>query len=768
MSDVESPQAPDRLRLTVPDMDCPSCLATISDRLRKVPGVSAVEGSPMRRELDIVFDGRIAGPAGLRSEVERLGYRAESRGPEGGSEATGRPARPRVATAYDTWTGGQARIAYASAALFLFAGILHLMGVAPRVVATPFRDVFLTDLIFIGSALVGGWNFFPKGWRAARALALDMNFLMTVAILGAVGIGEYAEGAAIAFLFAVAELLERYAVDRARSSVEALMRLAPETARVRRGGQELTVSVDELVPGEVFVVRPGERLPTDGTVVEGHSAVDQSPVTGESMPVEKAVGATVYAGTINREGFLAVRVDKAASDSTLARIIRLVEEAEGRKTRTERFVERFARVYTPVVTVLAILTVAVPVLAFGGDFTVWFTRGLTLLVIACPCALVISTPVAVVSGVTAAARHGVLIKGGTYLEAFGQVRAVALDKTGTVTFGRPEVVDVRVEGDEPGPARATLARIAAVEVRSEHPVARALVEHARSLGVPADGSVEGFAATPGRGARARVDGMAVVVGAPAFAAPGMPPPNEWVGLPGSVVAASVDGVVVAWYRVADRTRRSAARHLAELRAEGIERLVMLTGDAAPTAEAVGRELGVDEVRAELLPEQKVEAVRELTRTYGPVAMVGDGINDAPALAAAGVGIVMGAAGSDAALETADIALMGDDLSRLPYVRRLSREAVRVIRVNIALALGVKAVLAIGVPLGAVSLITAVLVGDMGVSLAVTINALRLAKVGAADNEGHGRRLRPGQRLAATAAAAPATTARTPTMSEPSE
>ncbi|MEX2473082.1 MAG: cation-translocating P-type ATPase [Gemmatimonadota bacterium] len=739
MSDVETPPAPDRLRLTVPDMDCPSCLATISDRLRKVPGVSGVEGSPMRRELEIVFDGRVAAPAGLKGEVERLGYRAESREPEGAGGASGGPAGPRVPTAHETWTGGPARIAYASASLFALAGMLHLAGVAPRVVATPFRDLFLPDLIFIVSALVGGWNFFPKGWRAARALALDMNFLMTVAILGAVGIGEYVEAAAIAFLFAVAELLERYAVDRARASVESLIRLAPDTARVRRGDEELTVSVEELTLGDVFVVRPGERLPTDGTVVEGHSAVDQSPVTGESMPVEKAVGTTVYAGTINREGFLAVRVDKAASDSTLARIIRLVEEAEGRKTTTERFVERFARVYTPVVTVLAILTVAVPVLAFGGDFTMWFTRGLTLLVIACPCALVISTPVAVVSGVTAAARHGVLIKGGTYLEAFGQVRAVALDKTGTLTFGRPEVVAVQLAGDEPGAdgvggevGQRALALIAAVEVRSEHPIARAVVEHAGSVGVRPGGTVEGFAATAGRGARARVDGFDVVVGSPDFATPGSSPPADWDGLPGSVVAASVDGVVVAWYRIADRIRRSAARHLAALRAEGIEHLVMLTGDATPTAEAVGRELGVDEVRAELLPEQKVEAVRELTRRYGPVAMVGDGINDAPALATAGVGIVMGAAGSDAALETADIALMGDDLSRLPYVRILSREAVRVIRVNIALALGVKAVLAIGVPLGAVSLITAVLVGDMGVSLAVTLNALRLARVGSGD------------------------------------
>jgi Zn2+/Cd2+-exporting ATPase len=746
VSDVESPRTPERLRLTVPDMDCPSCLATISDRLRKVPGVSGVEGSPMRRELEIVFDARIAGAAGLKGEVERLGYRAESRDPGRSDEATGRAAPSRGPAGHDTWTGGQARIAYASAALFAIAGVLHLAGIAPRVVATPLRDFFLPDLVFIGSALVGGWNFFPKGWRAARALALDMNFLMTVAILGAVGIGEYAEGAAIAFLFAVAELLERYAVDRARASVEALIRLTPDTARVRRDGEELTVPVEELVPGDVFVVRPGERLPTDGTVIEGHSAVDQSPVTGESMPVEKAVGTTVYAGTINREGFLAVRVDKAAADSTLARIIRLVEEAEGRKTTTERFVERFARIYTPAVTALAVLTVAVPVLALGGDFTVWFTRGLTLLVIACPCALVISTPVAVVSGVTAAARHGVLIKGGTYLEAFGQVRAVALDKTGTLTFGRPEVVDVRVVEDlyatdriadrevgEIGGAaeHRVLAQIAAVEVRSEHPVARAVVDHAASVGVRPAGRVEAFAATPGRGARARVDGLDVAVGSPDFAAPGASPPDEWIGLPGSVVAASVDGVVVAWYRIADRTRRSAGRHLAALRAEGIERLVMLTGDAAPTAEAVGRALGVDEVRAELLPEQKVEAIREMTRTYGPVAMVGDGINDAPALATAGVGIVMGAAGSDAALETADIALMGDDLSRLPYVRVLSREAVRVIRTNIALALGVKAVLAIGVPLGAVSLITAVLVGDMGVSLAVTLNALRLARVGTA-------------------------------------
>lgn len=706
------------LLLSVPDMDCPGCLTTIRTQLCRVPGVVSVEGSPMRRELDIAFDAAVAEPDALRSEVERLGYAAEPR-----RSASDRPA---VMTARATWTGRQALIAYASAALFAVAGLLHLVGVAPTVIATPVRDLSLPDLLFLASALVGGWNFFPKGLRAARALALDMNFLMTVAILGAVGIGEYAEASAIAFLFAVAELLERYAVDRARASVEALMRLAPDVARVRRGESEVEVPVDDLVPGDVVAVRPGDRIPADGTVVEGASAVDQSPVTGESMPVEKGEGASVYAGTINREGFLAVRVDKRASESTLARIIRMVEQAEARKTRTERFVERFARVYTPVVTLAAVLTVAIPVLVMGADFSVWFIRGLTLLVIACPCALIISTPVAVVSGITAAARNGVLIKGGTYLEAFGQVRAMALDKTGTMTFGTPAVVGVHIE-DGPG-ADELLRRIAAVESRSEHPIARAIVTHVRESGLPIGADVRGFAARPGRGVRAEVDGLELAVGTPEFAAPGHASPAGLPGSVGTVVVAAVAGRPAAWFRVADRTRGDAREALAGLRAAGIEHLVMLTGDAKATADAVGRDLGVDEVRAELLPEDKVEAVHSLTSRYGPIAMLGDGINDAPALATAAVGIVMGAAGSDASLETADIALMGDDLSRLPYVHALSREAVRVIRTNIALALAVKAVLAIGVPLGGVSLIAAVLVGDMGVSLAVTLNALRLARL----------------------------------------
>ncbi|MBW3535145.1 MAG: cadmium-translocating P-type ATPase [Gemmatimonadetes bacterium] len=707
-----------RIRYGVPEMDCPSCVAKIQGHLAKVDGVLSVEGSPVARTLTVSLDPRRVSGERVREEVARLGYQARAQGEDG-------PAAPVLST----WKGRQARIAYASMGLFAAGLLLRLLGIDARVATLPLHELRLPDLLFVASAVVGGWNFFPKGLRAARALALDMNFLMTVAIMGALVIGEYVEAAAIAFLFALAELLESYAVDRARGSVEALMELAPDTARLVRDGAEVTVSASELAPGDVVAVRPGDRLPADGTVEEGASAVDESPITGESMPVEKKEGTAVYAGTINREGYLRVRVDKRAGESTLARIVRLVEEAEGLKTRTERFVERFARWYTPAVTVAAILVVAVPTVVFGAPFVPWFVRGLTLLVIACPCALVISTPVAVVSGVTAAARHGVLIKGGSYLEALGEVRAVALDKTGTLTFGHPQVVEVRpVDGTDPAEA---LARAAAVEARSEHPLARAIVERNRSGGTGGTWAVSDFRSIPGQGAMARLDGIEYVVGRPEMLDGEQDGGEAWRQLARggrTVVGLASGGRTLAWIVLADRARDAAVDAVAELRAAGVERIVMLTGDNPETAEAIGRHIGVDEVRARLLPEDKVAAVKELEERYGAVAMVGDGVNDAPALAAATVGIAMGAMGSDAALETADVALMGDDLTRLPYVMRMARRARGVIRQNIAAAILVKAALAIGVPFGVVSLVAAVVVGDMGVSLAVTLNALRLARV----------------------------------------
>ncbi len=715
-------QGVERVRYHVPDMDCPSCLAKIEGHLSRCEGVVGVEGSPVARTLTVAMDPSQTTADRLRAEVARLGYDAH---PKSG----GRDRVPPVST----WRSRPARIAYASMSLFVVGVLMRFVGPDPLLAELPLAELRLAGLFFVAAALVGGWNFFPRGIRAARALALDMNFLMTVAILGALAIGEYAEAAAIAFLFALAELMESYAVDRARGSVEALMELAPETARVWRDGRETLVPAGELEPGDQVVVRPGERIPADGTVTDGHSAVDESPITGESLPVDKDPGADVYAGTINRGGYLRFQVEKPAAESTLARIVRMVEEAEGSKSRSERFVERFARWYTPAVTVGAVLVVAVPTLLLAQPFAPWFVRGLTLLVIACPCALVISTPVAVVSGITAAARHGVLIKGGSYLEALGQVRAVALDKTGTVTFGHPEVVEVvPVNGADRDEA---LARAAAVEARSEHPLARAIVERARRDDLPGGWFVSDFSSMPGVGARARLDGEEYLVGRPSLMPDngGVDAPGRLAGEGRTVVGVADGKQTLAWIALADRARDAASVAVERLRALGVEHVVMLTGDNQETAEAVAREMGVDEVRARLMPEDKVEVVRDLEARYGLVAMVGDGVNDAPALATAGVGIAMGAIGTDAALETADVALMGDDLTRLPYVRRLSLRARGVIRQNIAAAILVKAALALAVPFGWVSLVTAVVVGDMGVSLAVTLNALRLGSV----KDGHG-------------------------------
>lgn len=697
--------APTRTVYDVPDMDCASCVAKIRGRLESLDGVLEVEGSPIARTLSVSVDSARVSSARVQHEVHRLGYSASPRGEDAA------PA-PRASV----WRGPVARIAYGSMALFAIGLAARVAGVGPAA---------LPDAFFVLSALVGGWNFFPRGLAAARALALDMNFLMTVAILGAVGVGETMEAAAIAFLFAISELLESYAVDRARGSVEALMELAPDRARrVREDGSEETVALADLRPGDHVIVRPGERVPIDGAVTEGHSAVDESPLTGESMPVEKSLGTPVFSGTINREGWLRVEVERLASDSTLARIVRLVEQAEGRKTRSEYFVERFARVYTPIVTGAALLLVVLPVVLFGAPFEPWFVRGLTLLVIACPCALVISTPVAVVSGVTAAARNGVLIKGGRYLEALGDVAVVAFDKTGTLTMGAPEVVEVAAEHPD------LLRRVAALESRSEHPLARAIVAYLHEQippgGPPVD--VRDFRAVPGRGAEAVIDGVRHRIGAPEWL--GVAAPESMTGEGRSVVGLQVggEGRVGVWFALADRARTRAAESVRALRAAGVTHTVMLTGDSEAAARAIADEVGIDEVRARLLPEDKLRAVEELEARYGAIAMVGDGINDAPALAASTVGIVMGAMGSDAALETADVALMRDDLTRLPYVRRLSGRARRVIRQNIAAAIVVKAALALAVPFGLVSLVTAVVAGDLGVSLAVTLNALRLAAV----------------------------------------
>ena len=586
----------------------------------------------------------------------------------------------------------------------------------------------LAGVLYTAASLVGGWNFAGAGVRAVRTLKLDMNFLMSAAIVGAILIGEPFEAATLAFLFSLAELLERFAVDRGRRSIARLVELAPEQAdRLLPDGVVETVRVAELRPGDRVRIRPGDKIPADGRVIAGSSAVNEATITGESLPRHKELGAQVFAGTLNTEGALDVEVTADAAHSTLARIIQLVREAEARRAPIERFVQRFARVYTPVVTVGAVLVMVVPPLVLGAGGLDWFVRGLTLLVIACPCALVIATPVTVVSALTSAARHGVLIKGGEYLEALGSARAFAVDKTGTLTTGSLRVTGFHVADGTP--PEVLLQRVATVEARSEHAIAQAIVQFAEEHGLRPGAQLDQFTAVPGRGIRARLGGHEILVGTETFVGPG--PATRWRGPePGTLLiyARTGDGLEGV-FSIRDEVRPESQAVVTRLHALGVHPIVMLTGDGAETAELVGRRIGVDTVRARLLPEDKVHAVRALREVHGTVAMLGDGVNDAPALAEATVGLAMGAAGSPATIETADVALMADDLTKLPYAVRLARRARRTIRFNIGLALGLKVVLAIGAVIGVVSLAVAVLVGDMGGSLAVTVNALRLARTG---------------------------------------
>jgi Cd2+/Zn2+-exporting ATPase len=568
-------------------------------------------------------------------------------------------------------------------------------------------------------------------WRSLRARALDINILMVVAVAGALVLGEWFEASAVVALFAVAQWLEGRSMDRARHAIRSLMTLAPDVAVVRRDGIELAVPVAEVGVGDHVVVRPGERVPIDGMVIAGVSAVDEASVTGESWPAEKTPGAAVFAGSVNGTGALDVRATRRAGDSTLARIIRLVEQAQRQRAPVQAFVDRFARVYTPAVVVLAVLVALVPTILFAGDVAVWSYRAIALLVVACPCALVISTPVSIVSGLTAAARAGVLIKGGAHLERLADVRCVAFDKTGTLTEGRLTVTDVlAVDGV---PVDGVLEVAAALESRSEHPIGRAIVARARAAGVAFEPG-DGFRALPGLGAEATVAEAPALVGSHrlfeerALCTPSLHARIDEVEHRGTnLVVVGRAGAPLGVIGFTDEVRAGGRESIAELRTAGVEQVVLLTGDSRAHAEAVAEGVGLDRVHAALLPADKVRLVEALRQEFGPVAMVGDGVNDAPALAAADVGIAMGAAGADVALETADVALMADDLSRLPFALRLSRATIANIRVNVAIALGLKLAFVVLAASGLATLWLAIL-ADTGASLLVTANGLRLLRL----------------------------------------
>jgi Cd2+/Zn2+-exporting ATPase len=583
--------------------------------------------------------------------------------------------------------------------------------------------------LFALAILFGVWLVAPKAWSSARRLSPDMNLLMVVAVAGAIGLSEFFEAATVAFFFALSLYLESWSVGRARNAVSALLDLAPPTARVIRGdGSEADVPAERVAVGDRFVVRGGDRIPLDGQVTDGTGAVDQAPITGESALVPKEPGAAVYAGTINGEGTLTVRATKPASDTVLAKIVHMVGDAHSRRAEVEQWVARFARVYTPAVMALAIAIALLPPLIAGGEWGFWFYNALVLLVIACPCALVISTPVSIVAALTASARAGVLIKGGAYIEAPGRTTALALDKTGTLTEGAPEVAAIHPLGGRI--ARDLLVLAAALEVRSSHPLARAILQRAERVGL-AIAAAEDTRTVPGRGLEGRVSGRTVWLGSDRYAEEkgfGDAIPAEIrariEGAGATLVAVGDESGVMGVLELRDRIRADARGIVAQLHAQGVKTIVMLTGDNERTARAVAAEVGIDEVRAELLPEDKVAAIEELVARHDMVAMIGDGVNDAPAMARAHYGIAMGAVGSDAAIETADIALMTDDIGKIPWLIGHSRRTMTIIRQNIGISLATKALFVGLTALGMASMWGAI-AADVGVSLLVVANALRL-------------------------------------------
>jgi Cd2+/Zn2+-exporting ATPase len=615
----------------------------------------------------------------------------------------------------------------------------------------------------LAAMLVAGLPIARSAWRAIRInREININVLMTIAAVGAVIIGAYTEAGLVMVLFAIGEALEGYTTEKARDSIRSLMQVAPNEATVLRacieckehlgqdgyeggpcpfcGLEETRVFVDEIRVGDTLIVKPGERIAMDGRVTGGASSVNQAPITGESVPVEKSAGSDVFAGTINEEGALEITVSTLAEDNTISRIIRMVEEAQERKAPAERFVDQFAKYYTPAVVVLAVLVAAVPPLVLGGPFwgeQGWFYRALELLVVACPCALVISTPVAIIAAISNAARNGVLIKGGAYLESLSRVRAIAFDKTGTLTEGKPKVIQVRsVRCSNPDigicePCNDLLALASAVERRSEHPLARAVVAAAEEnrLAVRYPAAV-GVTAVIGKGVTGNVAGRGIIIGSHSYFDATVPHDKAVCDEMAAASAngqtpmlVSANGGYLGYITVADGVRETSRQAVAELNRSGIEATVMLTGDNAATARAIAQMVGVTDVRADLLPENKVDAIKALMNKHGSVAMVGDGVNDAPALATATVGIAMGA-GTSQAIETADIALMGNDLSKLAFALQLSRATMGTIRANIVFAIGVKVAFLILVLLGLGTMWLAVL-ADVGAALVVTLFGMRL-------------------------------------------
>jgi Cd2+/Zn2+-exporting ATPase len=703
-----------KIEVRVSNLDCEHDAANIERGLEAFAGLVGLKVYPKSAKVALTFNPDQTNPGALKQKLETLGFP-----PQKGMEMAEQP-KP--------WKNPKVLTAFASGVLLLVGWLIGLTG-APALFST---------IIFIAAILIGGYYF---GREAIEELIFErkigIELLMMVAAVVASAMGALLEGAMLVFLYSISEAAEGYTEEKTRAAIKALMNLAPKVALVRRNGHEQEIPVEELMVGDVFIVKPGQSMATDGEVLVGSSSVNQAPVTGESVPVEKQLGDPVFAGSINGEGALEIRATKTFADNTIARIITMVEEAQEKKGKSQRFIERFGARYSPIVLLVGILIAVIPPLFFDAAWVTWITRATVFIVAAAPCALVISIPITLVASLGTGARNGVLIKGGVYVEELARVKVVAMDKTGTLTRGEPEVTDVVLFRQNPdrliNSQQEFLAVAAGIERRSGHPLAQAIVRHVEAQGVqPAE--LADFRSLTGAGATASLDGRTIYVGSPDLfhSKLGVSLDSAWE----DINHLQSDGKTVVllgdekapWGMIAirDNIRPNAQKAIDAIHAAGVDKVVMLTGDNERTAQAIARELGIDEVYADLKPEDKAIKVRELTSRYGHVAMVGDGVNDAPALAEATVGVAMGAAGTDVALETADVALMADDLEKLAYGLRLAKRNQSVVNQNLALSAIVISVLIIGAVGGWFTLPIAVLAHEIS-EFVVIGSGLRMLK-----------------------------------------
>lgn len=686
-------------------MDCEDEVSVIEKKMKSLKGLESFQVELMSEALRVRYDPGLLSVQEIVKSVAETGMKA-------------RLVREKV-KGQAWWTDLRILSLFTCGIFTAVAFVLEKIGIA-----------LPSTILYAIAVAVGGYYPARMGLAALRTLTLNIRTLMVAGAIGAIALGLWEEAAILVFIYSLGDILEVYAVDRARGALRALMELMPKEAVVRRNGEELTLPVEEVQLLETVIIRPGEKIPLDGRVLSGSSAVDEAPITGEPIPVVKEKGAEVFAGTLNQRGVLEVEVTKLSQDTTLARVIHSVEEAQARKSSFQRFGEAFGRIYTPAMFVLALGVMAIPVLLFGGLWSEWFYRGLVVLVVSCSCGIALSIPVAVVAAIGNAARNGILFKGGVHLEGAATIEAIAFDKTGTLTIGRPQVTDIVPVGNYG--RWEILALAASLESRSEHPLGEAIVRKAREEEIPFT-AVEAFEALIGLGVRGQINGQEFFIGGmrlfmerniPVEAIQAQIAVLEEQGKTTMLLGNGKE--VLAIIAIADQLRSEAKEAIKRLKEIGIRKIVMLTGDNEGTAKAISREAGVDAYFARLLPDDKVEQVKRLRSEIGRIAMVGDGINDAPAMAVSDIGIAMGAAGTDIALETADIALMADDLAKLPAAFSLSRRTVKNIRQNIIISLAVIAFLVPAALAGWVGMVPGLLINEVG-GLAVIINGLRLLR-----------------------------------------